>query len=67
MIQKPSDAHSEEEAGLKAGKMEEKADNKEIVFDSVTWEAQKYDAVERKFQEVCPRDKHRCEKTSKLL
>lgn len=33
--------------------MVEKNDDKEIAFDSVTWEAQKFDAVERKFQEVC--------------
>jgi hypothetical protein len=32
--------------------MAEKITDKESAFDSVTWEAQKYDAAERKFQEA---------------
>jgi hypothetical protein len=31
---------------------DEKADIKDYEFDAVTWEAQRFDAVERKFQEV---------------
>lgn len=33
--------------------MEEYTKDKDVSFDSITWEAQKYDAVERRFQEVC--------------
>ena len=32
--------------------MEKHTKEKDAVFESVTWEAQNYDAAERKFQEV---------------
>ncbi len=36
-----------------ADTMEEDKDVKDYDFDAVAWEAQRFDAVERKFQEVC--------------
>lgn len=33
--------------------MDSKMEAKDSVFDSITWDAQKYDAEERRFQEVC--------------
>ena len=33
--------------------MEEEKEVKDYDFDAVSWEAQRFDAVERKFQEVC--------------
>jgi hypothetical protein len=33
--------------------MEEYTKDKDVSFGSITWEAQNYDAVERRFQEVC--------------
>ena len=34
--------------------MEVKSEGAEFEFDPVAWEAQNYDAVEKKFQEVSP-------------
>ena len=38
--------------------MEDKPEGVDLDFDPVAWEAQQYDAVEKRFQEVCSSFKH---------